>query len=272
MAFAHAHPDRVARMADAEEPPALALLLEALPPEDAARVLAACTPQRAALALRALGAEPLLKVNAAVGPQRLAWMLAALPAAESSALRERLPAADQRTVGQLLRYGADVAGGVAEPRMVCAHARSTVEQALKAARAQNAAAHYYVYVVGHDQQLVGVASLRALLLADREAEVGSVMTAQPEFVLDTLPLAAVVAHAGWSRFSALPVATASGQLVGVIGYARHRELVEGLALSFDSSKPGANTASALAELYGVGASALVRWVGSALSGEEARDE
>jgi magnesium transporter len=259
-------------MADDSPPEELSPLIAALAPAAAAQVLAFCTPRRAAAALLALDAQSLRRVNAAVGPQRLSWMLMALAPDERSSVSARLPEEDRRAVEQLVHYGNDLAGGVAEPRVACVHEDATVGHSLDVLLIDAAAAHYYVYVVGDEQRLVGVASLRSLLLASRDARIIDVMAHRPMKVLAHASRAAIAAHPGWSRFPALPVVTAEGRLVGVIRYARYREIVDGLAAVEHSSEQAERTASALAEVYVVGTSGLAQWAGAVLTREGPNDD
>jgi magnesium transporter len=186
---------------------------------------------------------------------------------ERGALMAPLAETDRRALEQLVRYGPAVAGGVAEPRVACVHEDASVARALETLHGDAQAAHYYVYVVARGHKLSGVASLRSLLLAEPAARVVDVMAARPEHIPAAATLSTLAAHPGWSRFSALPVVAPSGELVGVIRYARYREIVESLGQGGRAPDQTASTVAALAEVYSVGTSALVSWVGSSLTRE-----
>lgn len=272
VAFAGKHPEQVARSVDASDPGELAPLLAAVEASVAARVLQACPPRAAAAALCGVAAERLDAIAQAMGPQRLAALALSLPKPERGELTTKLSAPLRRAVERLIEYGPQVAGGIAEPRVACVHEDATVADALTALKKDARAARYYVYVVGANQTLTGVASLRKLMLANPSARVATVMTSSPLTLTASSPLSSVASNPGWSRFPTLPVVSASGELLGVIRYTRYRKLIDGLDDSHVEVDRAASTISALAEVYSIGTSALVHWVGTSLTREGADGE
>jgi magnesium transporter len=271
-AFAEAHPDQIARAADAWAPAELAPLLEAVNVTVAAKVLESCTPRVAAAAFRSIAVEKRSGIGDALGPQRMSTLLLALVDTEREELLKSLPASQRRAIEGLIRHGPHVAGGIAEPRVASVHENATVADALLALKNDARGALYYVYVVGPRQTLTGVASLRQLLVANESAHIATVMTRNPVAIVASTPLASVAKNPGWLRFPTLPVVSAERELLGVIRYARYQELIGGLDESQLEAERHASTVSALAEVYSVGTTALVHWVGSALTREGADGE
>jgi magnesium transporter len=72
---------------------------------------------------------------------------------------------DDDDVGELLRYGEDTAGGIMTPDFIALHEGVTVQDAIETLRqSKDIDMAFYLYVVNDHQQLVGVLSLRKLVL------------------------------------------------------------------------------------------------------------
>jgi magnesium transporter len=75
---------------------------------------------------------------------------------------------------------------------------------------------YYVFVQAFGEKLVGVASLRELILADPSQELADVMTENVVRVLDTEDRGAAARAIAKYDFHAMPVVNAQGKLVGIV--------------------------------------------------------
>jgi Mg/Co/Ni transporter MgtE len=115
---------------------------------------------------------------------------------------------------------------------------------------------HYVYVVDDEQKLVGVCNMRELMCADPRDPVVDVMIRKPDRLVAADPLDSLVVHPGWRKVHALPVVDARGRFVGAIRYSDFRTLEAEMGLT-RSSGSVVETTSALAELFSLGASAMI---------------
>lgn len=139
------------------------------------------------LSLMPLGQSQILQ---ALPPkERLVWMRSLAPDDAADVLQEidedergdflaLLDEPTRREVSALLAYAEDDAGGLMSPRFVRVRPDMTVDEAIRYLRRQTRAhveTLYYVYVLDHDQRLLGVTSVRELFTAPPDAQVHTVM-------------------------------------------------------------------------------------------------
>ncbi len=131
-----------------------------------------------------------------------------------------LPAAKQKKIRSLLGHNPSTAGGLMNPDFLSAPAGATVGQALARVRASELAPQQAVIlcIVDDAGALVGAVSLVALLRADQDATVSS--------LIEEAPMPTVAAEADVPEIArvmtdynliALPVLDGDGRPVGVIG-------------------------------------------------------
>jgi magnesium transporter len=98
--------------------------------------------------------------------------------AERKDLLDLLDHANHNVVSALLAYKDDVAGGLMNPRYVRARAEMSVAEAISYVR-QQALDHvetiYYIYVLGCEQELLGVISLRELFISPPDQLISTIM-------------------------------------------------------------------------------------------------
>jgi Mg/Co/Ni transporter MgtE len=121
-------------------------------------------------------------------------------------------------VRHLLGYPEESAGGIMTTEYIALDGRLTAAQAIDRLRElePDAETIYYVYVVDDDGRLVGVLSLRDLIVARPDAHIGEVMIHEPVAVgvlADQDEVAEVVAH---YNLLAVPVVDDEGRLVGIV--------------------------------------------------------
>jgi Mg/Co/Ni transporter MgtE len=123
---------------------------------------------------------------------------------------------------------------------------------------------HYVYAIDAERRLTGVINMRELMLAPTDAPLGTVITRNPETLFAHDPLDVVARHAGWKRNHALPVVDRNRRFLGALRYSAFRAIETELGQA--AAGPNVDqTASSLAELCAVGASAMTRFIGAALS-------
>jgi Mg2+ transporter MgtE len=211
-------------------PADLASIIDQLAPRDRAGVLASLDDEAAAEAIEEMEPETQVEVLEDLEPARAADILeemspddaADLIADLSDAARDEILPLKQHEeaaeVRELLGYPEDSAGGIMTTEFVAVPADLTAEQTIARLRElePDAETIYYIYVVDTDERLVGVLSLRDLIVARPEAVIQDFMRAEPVAVgvtADQDEVAQVVAR---YNLLAVPVVDDEGHLEGIV--------------------------------------------------------
>jgi magnesium transporter len=211
------HPADVAEALGALDDAVAARVLAALPGEGAS-VLEYLPPERQERLLALLGPEQAADVLEEMSSDEAADLLADLPAEEARRLLATMGREEAADVRELLAYPPDTAGGLMATEVVAIHETLSVDEALADLRAQapDAETIYYVYVVETARRLVGVVSLRELILADGGVPISQIMRADvvSAQVNDDREIVARLFER--HRLLALPVVDPGNRLVGVV--------------------------------------------------------
>lgn len=213
-----------------EHPADVAEVIEALPVAEGARLLAALPSDAAAYALAQMHARDASEVVEGMPTNVAASTVERMPMDDAADLlaelsethRERilagLPDVDREQLQTLMAYAPDTAGGMMSPEVTTLRADLMIPEAI--ARLREIADHsetvYYTYVVDEAGRLVGVLSLRDLILAPvqrtlRDIMRTDVLTVPPE--TDREHVAAVLHKYG---YYALPVVDDEQRLLGIV--------------------------------------------------------
>jgi CBS domain-containing protein len=213
-------PARIADLADALPYLHAAELLTLLDVPLAADVFELMLPERQIQVIGEIDGARAIAMLAEVAPDHVADVLGNLPLDDAREILERLPRPHAILVADLLRYPPGTAGGIMTNDVVIVATGLTVAEAIDAIRPRLASPDlaYYVYVVADltSRRLVGMLTLRELLLARHEQPIAEVMN---ERLVTAEPLenAAVVAYRlADHQLNALPVVDAERRLLGVV--------------------------------------------------------
>jgi magnesium transporter len=213
-----------------EHPADVADVLETLSPADGAQVLATLPPDAAADALAEMrarsagdlveGLQPQVAATTVerMAPDDAADLLAELPEQHRQQILAELLPKDRAQLETLMAYPSDSAGGIMSPEVTALSQELTVTEAIARLRglADRSEQLYYTYVVDEAKRLVGVLSLRDLILAPasrtlHEIMLHPVVSVSPE--MDREEVAVLLSKYG---YLALPVADAEGRLLGIV--------------------------------------------------------
>ncbi|HKG57600.1 MAG TPA: CBS domain-containing protein [Candidatus Limnocylindrales bacterium] len=211
-------------------PADLASIIDQLAPRDRAGVLASLDDEAVADAIEEMEPDTQVEVLEDLEPARAADILeemspddaADLVADLSDEAREEILALMEREeaaeVQELLGYPEDSAGGIMTTEFVAVPATLTAARTIDRLRElePDAETIYYVYVTDDDGRLVGVLSLRDLIVARPETPISEVMIPEPVAVgvlADQDEVAHVVAR---YNLLAVPVVDAEGRLAGIV--------------------------------------------------------
>ena len=222
---------RVPHQGLAELHPAdLATIIDQLAPRDRAGVLASLDDEAFADALEEMEPDTQVEILEDLAPERAADILeemspddaADLVADLSDETRDEILALmeseEKAEVQELLAYPEDTAGGIMTTEFVAVPATLTAAETIDRLRElePDAETIYYVYVVDDDGRLVGVLSLRDLIVAPPATPIAEVMITEPVAVgvmADEDEVAEIVAH---YNLLAVPVVDDEGRLVGIV--------------------------------------------------------
>jgi magnesium transporter len=195
-----------------------AALFTDLDTKTAAEALSEVEPQRQVELITGLDAERAADIIEEMPPDEASDVLGDLPAEKAKEILERVERDEAREIQELLAYDDNTAGGLMTSAFVAYPPEMTVREAIERFRTDAAPVEhtYHIYVVAPDRRLVGVMSLRELLLADPAAPLSAgaqakLRTAAPE--TDPKRIAALMAK---YNLIALPIVDAAGQLLGVV--------------------------------------------------------
>jgi Mg/Co/Ni transporter MgtE len=263
-AFAAAHPDEVARFIERLAPEAGAEVLGALEPESAADVLSSTVPLIAATSLSRLETEQAGQILEACHPSLAAGLLFRLDRTTRARLLDVISPTRAEDLRRMTDYGPRRAGGRLDPRAPALPETLLVSEVFERLRAYPAGVMHYVYAIDAERRLTGVANMRELMLAPPDAPFGTIIARDPEALYAHDPLEVIARHAGWKKNHALPVIDRERRLLGALRYSTFRAIETELGQA--ATGPDTDqTASALAELCAVGASAMTRFIGAALA-------
>jgi Mg/Co/Ni transporter MgtE len=154
----------------------------------------------------------------AMSPDEAADLLADLPEERREQLIAKMEAEEAEDVEELLAYGEDTAGGLMTTEYVAIPASLSAEQAIDRLRElePDAESIYYVYVIDDDERLLGVLSLRDLIVAKPGTPIADLMIKRVIAVpLDARPedVAAVIAK---YNLLAVPVVDDDDRIQGIV--------------------------------------------------------
>lgn len=196
-------------------------VLRNLPVEEAASTLAELDEHVRVDLLENLDPDVAARILAEMSPDDAADVLDELDEDHRDVLLSTLDTEDAEEIRHLMAFDPDTAGGVMNTEIVILDHDLTADQAIMQIRREieDKENPYYAYVVDKDDMLVGVLSLRDLLLCRpgvllrdevRNQDVISVL-----FDQDKEEVAHLLSH---YNFMAMPVVDYEGRLLGVVTY------------------------------------------------------
>jgi magnesium transporter len=211
-------PADIAEFVEDFKPDEIVPVLNLLTGDVAGEVLNQIDPELAAQVLRSMGAEKTSAIIDEMYSDDVADLLAELPVHEKDKILNLMEREDAVEVRELLEYQADTAGGIMTTEYVAILKNITAERAIEVLReiAPDAETVYYVYVVNEKNQLVGVISLRELIVANPGTIVENIMHHKVKSVnvnMDQEEVAAIVTK---YDFLAIPVVDDDNCLMGIV--------------------------------------------------------
>ncbi len=152
-------------------------------------------------------------------PDDAADLLQSVDAALREKLLAMLDASARAEVTALLAYAEDVAGGLMNPRFIRVRPHMNAQEAIMYVRRQvaaNPATSSYVYVLSAQQKLMGVISMKELLMLNAAGDISQIMRKELVTVRENCAQDEVANVFAKNHLVAIPVLDAQGQMKGVV--------------------------------------------------------
>ena len=200
-------------------PAALAAdVTEYLDPDTAAAVLTHTDAKHAATIITQMEPPEASMVLTAMNPDDRVDILEHIPRPLHDQLLGEMTLAEAEETRQLEQYPPDTAGGIMTPQVTALDESFTVEQAITELRRLNETLEqmFYVYVIDKRGHLVGVLSMRDLIMSRPDRRLSSVMRQNVLSVPVTMDQEEVAQIFRSRNFLAMPVVNARNKLLGII--------------------------------------------------------
>ncbi|OPY04912.1 MAG: Magnesium transporter MgtE [Syntrophaceae bacterium PtaB.Bin038] len=193
-------------------------LLSTLDEETAGDVIGELDEQTAARIISEMEPEKAADVLEHMDPDEAADVLGDLPEKKAVELLNRMEKEEAEEVRELLEHDEDTAGGLMTTEYICFPPDMTAEEVMKELRlvAPDIEMIYYLYVVDREEHLLGVLSLKDLILAQPKAPLASIMVTSPKTVLARDDEKVVAEMVSRYNLYAIPVVDEEKHLLGII--------------------------------------------------------
>ncbi|MGH7738073.1 MAG: magnesium transporter MgtE N-terminal domain-containing protein [Candidatus Tyrphobacter sp.] len=145
-------------------------------------------------------------------------LIADLPEEDRSKLLGEMSTSAAHELRELAKYPDDTAGGLMTTDLVWIYPHRTAEATISKIRELGPGSEfiYYLYVVDRRDHLLGVLSLRALLLAPPDAFIEAILEGDVVTVAPETPAVEAAATIAKYDLLAVPVVAESGKLLGIV--------------------------------------------------------
>lgn len=148
----------------------------------------------------------------------VADLLGRLPDEKSNAILERMKKEGSEEIEGLLHYGDDTAGGIMVPEFIALKEDTTAREAIESLQKEHLDVEmpFYLYAVDEYGKLVGVSSLRQLVVVPPETPLKDFMTTDVFSVLTSMDQEEVAKIVARYDILAVPVVNEINQIVGIV--------------------------------------------------------
>ncbi len=148
---------------------------------------------------------------------KAADIIGKMPEDKAKELLNMMKAEDSKEVKGLLKFEEETAGGIMIPQFFALSENTTVQQAIKALqKAKDVEMVFYIYVTDDKGRLVGVLSIRQLLLVPPRKQLKDIMVRDVISVTTDMDQEEVARRVARYNILAIPVVDKENKLVGII--------------------------------------------------------
>jgi len=214
--FVELHPEEATRAFETLELADAARLFRNLPLHVVSQLLDRLSPEIAVPLLEQLDPERMGRLISGMAPRAAAAALRRLaPATRDQAIAQLKPAV-AKPLKDLFEFPEDTAGGMMTPHVASFSIDLTAQQVIAKIRRTPAETLHYLYVTDRDGKLIGVLSMRDLLLKRPQDPIATSVRFKVISVPGTQSREEALTVMREHGFVALPVTDFEGRLIGVI--------------------------------------------------------
>jgi magnesium transporter len=186
--------------------------------ETAAEAISELKPEKQAEIIGSMDAEEAADIIEEMTPDDAADVLSDLPEHKAKEILEHIEREESEDIQELLGHEEDTAGGLMTNDFIACHPHMTVDETIEHFKksSEDIETIYYIYITDRDEKLIGVASLRDLLLSKPDALIAEVMETKLIFVRPEQDVEEVADMMSKYDLAAIPVVDAEGVIQGVV--------------------------------------------------------
>jgi magnesium transporter len=186
--------------------------------ETAAEALSELEPDVQAAIITGMDTDKAADIIEEMPPDEAADVLSDLPVDKAKEILESIEKEEAEDIQELLSHEEDTAGGLMTNDFITYPPEISVKDAIEKFRkdAEDVETVYYLYITDPDEKLLGVVSLRELLLAPLDAKLSDILETKLKTVTpdtDEIEVAEIVAK---YNLVAIPVVDTEGFMVGIV--------------------------------------------------------
>ncbi|MFZ5906870.1 MAG: magnesium transporter MgtE N-terminal domain-containing protein [Nitrospirota bacterium] len=186
--------------------------------ETAADALSELETDLQAAIITRMSAEKAADILEEMPPDEAADVLSDLPAEKAKEILENIEREEAEDIQELLSHEEDTAGGLMTNIYIAYPPDTTVRKAIDLFKkdAEEVETVYYLYIVDGNEKLIGVVSLRELLLASLDTRLSDIMHTKLKTVTPDVDEGEVSAIISKYNLVALPVTDHEGVMLGIV--------------------------------------------------------
>lgn len=195
-----------------------ATFFKGLDVETAAEALSELQPDVQAALITGMDTDKAADIIEEMPPDEAADILSDLPVDKAKEILEQIEREEAEDIQELLSHEEDTAGGLMTNEFIAFAPDMPVRQAIEKFRqdAEEVETVYYIYIIDTDEKLLGVVSLRDLLLAPLDATLSDIMETKLKTVTpdaDEVEVAEIISK---YNLVAIPVLDNDGFILGIV--------------------------------------------------------
>jgi CBS domain-containing protein len=195
-----------------------ATFFEDLDVDVAAEALSELKPETQVDIITGMDTDKAADIIEEMPPDEAADILSDLPVDKAKEILESIEKEEAEDIQELLSHEEDTAGGLMTNVFIAYPPETTVRKAIETFKkdAEEIEIVYYIYVTDTEEKLMGVVSLRDLLLADLDAKLSDIMETKVKTVTpetDEMEVAEIISK---YNLVALPVVDIEGFMLGIV--------------------------------------------------------
>ena len=218
--LARLHPVEIAQLAEALSPIHRTDIVESLDDEIAADTLEEMSTGNQARVLEDLDEERAADLLEEMSPDDAVDVLEELDDEKAKELFDLMEDHEKVDVAELMTYDHDTAGGLMTTEFVAIPSTLSISQAINYLRRMARTPHmiYYIYITDgpNSRKLVGITTLRTLILAKPEEVIGDLMRTDFQHVDASEPSEQVALKIAEYNLLALPVLDKDSNILGIV--------------------------------------------------------